>query len=316
MLKGQNVNIQFIGDAFRSEVIQHVIDSTVIVNDHWSFFEPKNKNVMVYSYPGTLLKDYFWGFKKFKSLQFFLPDVKHSVNLICNKKQMSRFLALKLVEFFSIDSDYFWSGVGSTADLSLILNEITPAQSALLAPLHVQPRWFYDTSQCDLDSLIHLSHGGDHSWSWNHGLGEMVSSTAVSIITESHNDLDRACSFSWKTMASVLGLTFPIWVGTYASPYYWKRLGFDIFEDVIDHSYQYCPSFFQRCWDAFEKNKILLADRDKLVMLKTQYHHRLIKNRDRLLNGDFVQTIHADFLQWPTWIQQFALYSRVGPLAK
>ena len=63
----------------------------------------------------------------------------------------------------------------------------------------------------------------------------------------------------------------------------WKELGFDIFEDVIDHSYQQAETSQQRMELAIERNLLILTDLDYAKKLRELHMPRLLENRSRLL---------------------------------
>ena len=54
-----------------------------------------------------------------------------------------------------------------------------------------------------------------------------------------------------------------------------RGMGLDVFDDIIDHSYQYKPTLIERCYWAFANNLELLTD--------LQYaHNQRVAHRDRL----------------------------------
>ena len=112
----------------------------------------------------------------------------------------------------------------------------------------------------------------------------MFLSSAISLITESLR-FEKAATFTEKTIYSVLGLTFPIWVGGYNQATEWKNIGFDVFDDIIDHSYQSHDTLIERCYYAFANNLDLLSNKDKSAKLRLLCKVRLLKNRKLLLNN-------------------------------
>jgi hypothetical protein len=132
-----------------------------------------------------------------------------------------------------------------------------------------------------------------------------VSNSAISIITESVWT-QHATTFTEKTLYSVLGMTFPIWVGGVNSATCWKNKGFDIFDDVIDHSYQNLPTLLERCFYAFYLNKDILTDFEKVSTLRKQKLGRLANNRNLLTSGTFRKYNQKEIQKWPNDLQELA----------
>jgi len=214
-------------------------------------------------------------------------------NFMINKKQINRFLCIKFVEWFKLSNfDYTWSAVDQTFDMSDILAEITllgdqnpldqATKSFMLSPIKLEKR-FIEFSSPTLSTCSVRDYGGN-KWAWENGLNNMFLSSAISLITESLR-FEKAAAFTEKTIYSVLGLTFPIWVGGYNQATEWKNIGFDVFDDIIDHSYQSHDTLIERCYYAFANNLDLLSNKDKSAKLRLLCKDRLLKNRKLLLNN-------------------------------
>jgi hypothetical protein len=243
-------------------------------------------------------------------------------NFMINKKQINRFLCIKLVEWFKLsDFDYTWSGIDNNFDMTTILHELdqlgekTPldsnTRSFLLSPISLQKK-FIDfntnivskhTSRWDITGTQFRSLTGGVGWSWNNGLNKMFSHSAISLITESVQ-YEQASLFTEKTLFSVLGLTFPIWVGGYNQAHEWARLGLDTFDDVIDHSYQSYGTLIERCYFAFEKNIKILSNKTLAQQLRQKHQHRLIKNRNFLLQNGLAKSIDNQIATLPYDLKQ------------
>lgn len=81
--------------------------------------------------------------------------------------------------------------------------------------------------------------------------------TAVSLITEPAYH-ERETIVTEKTIMSIYGGTVPVWVGGWRIADYMKDLGFDVFDDMVDHGYQSLPDPEQRCLRAVLDNQHLL----------------------------------------------------------
>jgi len=155
-------------------------------------------------------------------------------------------------------------------------------KSFMLSPIKLEKR-FIEFSSPTLSTCSVRDYGGN-KWAWENGLNNMFLSSAISLITESLR-FEKAAAFTEKTIYSVLGLTFPIWVGGYNQATEWKNIGFDVFDDIIDHSYQSHDTLIERCYYAFANNLDLLSNKDKSAKLRLLCKDRLLKNRKLLLNN-------------------------------
>jgi hypothetical protein len=104
--------------------------------------------------------------------------------------------------------------------------------------------------------------------------------SAVSLITETiEPEWQNNMTFTEKTIFAMLGLNFPIWLGGYRQADLWKQVGFDTFEDVVDHSYQWNPDPEQRIQQALDQNFRLLTDLPYVSKLRHELQDRLYKNQ-------------------------------------
>ena len=232
-------------------------------------------------------------------------------NFMVNKRQINRFLCIKFVKWFKLSNfDYTWSDVDRSVDMSDILAEIAllgdknpldqVPKSFMLSPIKLKKRFIEFSEQPIL--IDGVSNYGGNDWTWRNGLNKMFVSSAISLITESVWT-QKAANFTEKTIYSVLGLTFPIWVGGYNQATEWKNIGFDVFDDIIDHSYQSCDTLTERCYYAFANNLDLLSNKDKSAKLRLSCKDRLLKNRELLLNNHLETFINNKISTYPQEIQ-------------
>ena len=105
-------------------------------------------------------------------------------------------------------------------------------------------------------------------------LGKYFSASTFSIITEP-TFWEKGCMITEKYLMSIYGKCIPIFSGSYGLPDALKQLGFDIFDDVVDHSSQWELHPGLRTLQSLELNKdILLNNRIK----KQDYIKRLNNN--------------------------------------
>lgn len=304
-------NVLHVWDVIDDATIQQIVDTfgkpKYIVMDSFSFYKTA-LDIPVY-YIDAWIENQI---KQAESMQVQQVDklsTEYTANFIVNKKQINRFLAIKLCEVFNVNANYTWSGIGKEFDLSDIVNEkqqlkdpvIDDHWSDILSPISKFEKKWYSTHGEKFSSSGVDSYGNNITV-WNQYLIDIVSRTAISIITESVH-IQQAATFTEKTAYAMLGLTFPIWVGGVNSAFYWQDKGFDVFDDVIDHSYQNRPTLLERCFYAFYLNRNLLTDTEKVSALRKQHLGRLIKNRSLLTSNTFKSYNQRIVQQWPNDLQ-------------
>lgn len=252
--------------------------------------------------------------KNFFRADYQIPQtVRYTFSFNINKKQINRFLLIKFVEYFQFTNYcYTWSGVDTQFDMSDILYELDnlvecqpfdlETKSYLLSPIKLEKN-FVEVNNTATYSNIGVANYGSNFDTWNLFLNKMVYDSAVSLIAESIQ-FDHAMKFTEKTLYSVLGLTFPIWIGGYKQAYEWEKCGFDIFSDVIDHSYQNYTTLIERIYYAFKLNFEILNNLNLASYLKTKHMDRLLANRQLLLDNQLMRTVSNYVNQWPVEIRE------------
>jgi len=126
---------------------------------------------------------------------------------------------------------------------------------------------------------------------YNHYLAQQVyNPVAVALITEPVEPRWGATqTFTEKTIWPMLSLNLPIWLTDYRQAETWEKVGFDIFDDVIDHSYQYQLHPIKRIKQAINDNFALLQNLNLAVDTRCQLIDRLQQNRQKVLNNQVDQ---------------------------
>lgn len=112
--------------------------------------------------------------------------------------------------------------------------------------------------------------------------------SCVSLITEP-SFYERETLKTEKTIMAIYGGTLPIWVGGWGIPESMRRLGFDVFDDIIDHSYEHMTDPWDRAYYAVEKNIKLLRDPDLAKDFVSANHVRLQHNVDLVEQNAFLK---------------------------
>jgi hypothetical protein len=86
-----------------------------------------------------------------------------------------------------------------------------------------------------------------------------------------------------KTLHSIFGCSFPIWISSAGTVAYLEQLGIDVFRDIIDHSYDNILDPIDRLVTAIDSNRRILSD-------LTYARQLWIKSKDRFLaNVNFMK---------------------------
>jgi hypothetical protein len=294
-------NVLHICDVFDNEYLEWVYATkgkpAYVVSDHFFKFED--------CYCVPLYIDSFA--PKFLSVTPMPIDIEtnYCFNFLIRKKNINRGVCIKLIEYFQLtDFDYTFKKEEAVYDMSKIIKEMNSLGTACPVP---RDRRF------DILGPINLSGkftpfskappGEDWIYAWKEVLYDIVSKSAVSLITESHQ-FQKGSLFTEKTLQSALGLTFPIWIGGYQQAKAWQAMGFDTFDDLINHDYQNFDTLFERCYYAIELNLRLLTDRNYVAKLRKEHLPRLIKNRQLLIDDHLGTFIDKTIKTWPLDLQE------------
>ena len=81
-------------------------------------------------------------------------------------------------------------------------------------------------------------------------------------------------------------------------------MGFDVFHDVIDHSYQYYDTLIERCYYAFKKNLRLLSDHDYAARMRETHIMQLEHNQQLMTSQQVSEFCKQTIKQWPEDLQE------------
>ena len=116
---------------------------------------------------------------------------------------------------------------------------------------------------------------------------EVFEPSCISLVTEPVF-FERETIITEKTIMAIYGGTVPVWVGGWRIADYMRDQGFDVFDDIVDHSYQDLADPWDRCYYAMEKNINLLGDFDTVQKFVYNNKHRLEANLKLLESNNFV----------------------------
>lgn len=314
-------------DVFSQAYLEHVIDhkgrpGAIISCSVLSMHEDHGLGLPFFGLPLWAMGECrLWSQADFDGDLLLITD--HVFNFMVNKKQCSRYILIKLVEIGNYRSfQYTWSGTGRQFDMSQVIIEMDnlapghPAgssdfKSRMLAPIDLPTRFIGKTGVLDDEASKKLANGAGHikhgniKSTWHGFLKDMFSRSCISLISET-GGFDRLAVMSEKTLFAIFGLTFPIWIGNYGEPHSVENLGLDVFNDLIDHSYQWYPTLIERCYWAFELNKTMLNDLAYCRDLRQRHLDRLLANRKFLLEDGLTHYCQKQISNMPPQYQAAA----------
>ena len=112
---------------------------------------------------------------------------------------------------------------------------------------------------------------------FNNSLSKYYKETFIEIINET-SYVEKCFVTSEKTTNSILGCCFPIWLSSPGTVKFYREMGMDVFDDIIDHSYDSIDNPIDRMNAAITRNKALLTDPDAVKSLWKQNTVRFLKN--------------------------------------
>lgn len=121
------------------------------------------------------------------------------------------------------------------------------------------PRMYKDQSLIIDDYKIYKTRPNDNYSNFNNQLRSRYEHSFVEIVTET-TFASPGFLITEKTLNSVYGCNFPIILSGNGAVSHLRELGFDMFDDVIDHSYDSIVDPFDRIVTAIETNRRLLID--------------------------------------------------------
>jgi hypothetical protein len=130
--------------------------------------------------------------------------------------------------------------------------------------------------------------------------------TCISLITEPAF-YEKETIITEKTLMAMYAGTIPIWVGGWGIPDYLKTAGFDTFDDIVDHSYQWLEDPTDRCRQAIKLNQDLLRYFDLTKHIHWQCRSRLKKNVELLESNFFLTACQEKINQYTGKIQEILI---------
>ena len=143
---------------------------------------------------------------------------------------------------------------------------------------------------------IYVEDNNDNVTNFNNKLRNYYTNTFVEIITET-SCTEKCFNLTEKTLNSIYGCNFPILICSPGAVNFLRNMGLDVFDDIVDHSYDQIENPIDRIYQAITSNRRLLTDNDYVKELWK-------KNRDRFLsNIDFARNKMYNYYHMRAQIQ-------------
>lgn len=113
---------------------------------------------------------------------------------------------------------------------------------------------------------------------FTHKLAKHYKSSLVEIITET-TCYEPTLNLTEKYSNSIYGCVFPILISTQGTVDYLRNIGFDTFDDIIDHSYDNEINPFYRLKKAIDLNQKIISNKELALSLWQNNLNRFIDNK-------------------------------------
>jgi hypothetical protein len=129
-------------------------------------------------------------------------------------------------------------------------------------------------------------YNGNNAENLDTYLRQYYEHSAVEVITETEY-YSKGHHTSEKFLHCMIGSCIPLLIGQQYHVRYLQQLGFDMFEDIIDISYDEIEDPLLRMYTAVKNNLRILTEKDFCVDLHRTCDERLKNNRELAVNGIF-----------------------------
>ena len=223
----------------------------------------------------------------------------YAFNFMINKPRPNREFLLMLIKYFELDN-YTYSLCWKKININrakMLSNTNNDLYQQIISNIEVDiPEKSYAFGhEIFLDQGLRygkVRNGENYAGLLKDALFEP---SCVSLITEP-SFYERETLKTEKTIMAIYGGTLPIWVGGWAIPESMRRLGFDVFDDIVDHSYERMADPWDRAYYAVEKNLHLLHDvgrtREFIQNNLPRFQHNLDLVRRNVFMEDLVKKIN------------------------
>jgi hypothetical protein len=135
----------------------------------------------------------------------------------------------------------------------------------------------------EIYKIKHHPIGLDNFLNFDVKLRPMFENSFVEIISETLF-YENTVFLTEKTYHSLLGGNIPIWNSTQGTVDFVRNLGFDVFDDIIDHSYSNEENIVDRVYKSIYNNKKILEDSNFAKQTWLSVQDRILSNFEKAKN--------------------------------
>ena len=209
-------------------------------------------------------------------------------NFMINKIRLHRAFLLMLVEHFNLTNYEYTLCWKNTEVNRTRMTQEAPQYKEIIdsANLNISTRQYLFGHERLLDQGLQYGHKTNADNYQAFLQQNVFDPSCYSLITEPAF-YERETIITEKTIMAIYGGTMPIWVGGWRIADWMRDQGFDVFDDLIDHSYQDLTDPYDRCYQAVYKNYELLHDFETSKKVIECSQDRLQHNLDLLKQNRF-----------------------------
>ena len=217
--------------------------------------------------------------------------VLNHFTFISNKSRYHRILCSTVIaNLFNNNIAYSYN---STMKDSVISTELLLNTEYTIDPARTLPDSWIPSGTTD--KVFDNAWGGVVNYGFNNRIAfdslydKLYKNSATSIITEPCF-FENGNMLTEKTLMSIYAMHFLIWPGAWKMAETAEKLGIDVFNDVIDHSYQYIKHPGKRVVEAFLRNKQFLDNMELQQKTREKCLGRLYNNLNLIRNIPKIKT--------------------------
>lgn len=117
----------------------------------------------------------------------------------------------------------------------------------------------------------------DNVSNFKNSLSNYYQNTFVEIVSET-TYTEKSYLLTEKTLNSIYGCCFPIMISGQGSVAFLREIGFDVFDDIINHNYDSIDNPVDRLYSAINDNLELLSNNDRTKEIWVSCKNRFLKN--------------------------------------
>lgn len=267
-------------------------NTQVFSSNVWDIKDYKLKDYMVYT--RSFFYRQVYEHSKFKNIYVTNVETKVPLSFSIGKNHWPRILFAKLIELFNFQQFNYTAKVQGQILNSKIIDWLSQDSKFMLpsikeflkTPVQILNNQVFNESITS-ESVKTIDIDYIHPKNFIEIMQKIYTQSAVALVTETGNYPQTI--FTEKSIHPVCALNFQIWPVGWKMVEHWRNLGFDMFDDIIDNSYDKYPNMFDRCYCSLLDNYKLLTDLEYARELRLKSYHRLTKNREFLLSNQFYQ---------------------------